>query len=123
MCRHLGGLVSAGGSAEDVPAVGGRLGPQPCQSRAGGERLEATGLAAGADDVTSDGHVADLPGHAVDAAHDLTGVDDRGGETGAEVQIGKGAIGAQAAQVVRAERGRLDVVLHRHGHAQCVPSA
>ena len=103
---RLGELVPACGSAEHVPAVGGRFRPQALQSRSGRERLEAAGLAACTDDVASDGDVTDLSGGAIDAAHDLPGMHDGGGEAGTEVEIGQGSIGAETAQVVRAETPR-----------------
>ena len=54
----------------------------------------------------------DLAGHAVDASDDRAVAHDRGGQTGAEVEIGQHEVPWRPDVAVGAERGGLDVVLH-----------
>ena len=102
-------LVAVGRGREEV---GGGPGPQAVQGGARRDRLEAPLLPARARDAGADGDVPDLAGRAAGAPHDLAPVDDRGSETGADVEVGRRApvhLGAQ--RVVGAEGGRLDVVV------------
>ena len=122
--RRRGQLVTSGRGRERASAAAPR--PHPVQRRARRDGLEAADLAARARHVPADGQVADLAGRAVDAADAPRRVHDRGGEPGAEVEVGRACRSAIVGphRVVRAERRGLDVVLdarRRPGAASMPP--
>ena len=102
-------LVARGGGREQV---GGPPGPHPVQRGARGDGLEAALLAARARDAGADRQVPDLARRTARTADDLAPVDDRGRQPGADVEVGRRALGdLRPHGVVCPQRRGLDVVV------------